>query len=39
MKEDMMKVFRVDKPILAMLHLYGFTPARVQDQEIGRAHV
>ena len=32
MKETMMKVFRVDKPVLAMLHLYGFTPARVQDQ-------
>ena len=31
MKEQMDKVFRVDKPILAMLHLNGGTPERIQD--------
>ena len=31
MKEQIRKTFRVEKPILAMLHLNGGTPERIQD--------
>ncbi len=31
MKEQIKNVFRTDKPILAMLHLNGFTPDRVHE--------
>ncbi len=31
MKEQMKKVFRTEKPIVAMLHLNGFTPERVHE--------
>ena len=32
MKEELTRVFRVNKPVIAMLHLYGFEPRRVQEQ-------
>lgn len=31
MKEQIERVFHIDKPILAMLHLNGFTPERVHE--------
>lgn len=42
MKEKIVRVFRTEKPILAMLHLNGFTPDRVQEwakREIERLYV
>lgn len=30
MNKQVARVFRVDKPIVAMIHLYGFMPERVR---------